>query len=156
MKKIYKTAPNPLRRRCLKAAAIVLLMTHAILAGCASKSPAPPPPIPSPKAFSDAGTEKLPDRWWTVFDDPDLNRLVERALAANFNLKTAWQRLSEARAIAERQSADLFPELEGFAEGETRRAETGDTDSLQLGLAAAYEVDRNPGTGRRNGFEADR
>lgn len=118
-----------------------LVLCFAAISGCASPPPATDPPVTPPKAFSDTGTADVPDRWWTVFDDPGLNRTIERALSANFNLKTAWQRLSEARAIAERQSADLFFELDGVAEGETRRAETEDTDQIQLGLAAAYEVD---------------
>jgi NodT family efflux transporter outer membrane factor (OMF) lipoprotein len=53
----------------------------------------------------------------------------------------AWQRLRQARAIAERESASLFPDLEGSALGEIERSGPRDTEGAQLGLASAYEVD---------------
>lgn len=42
--------------------------------------------------------EKLILRWWTLFNDPVLNRLQERALASNFDLKIAATRVVQSRA----------------------------------------------------------
>ena len=116
-------------------------------------------PLEPPGSFSVDGTEELPDRWWTAFGDPELDRLVERALESNFDLAVAWERLREARAVVDRESSDLFPDLDAFADANVRRDETdfggdeldddfgeeqedsGDTEELRLGLEASYEVD---------------
>ncbi len=63
---------------------------------------APAPPIDAPQAFAGASTSAgaaLPDRWWTVFDDPALDRLVARALGGNFDLRAAWARVAQVRAL---------------------------------------------------------
>src|SRR3546814_3316218 len=40
-----------------------------------------------------------PPRWWRLYDDPRLDALVERALAANTDLRVAAANLERARAI---------------------------------------------------------
>jgi NodT family efflux transporter outer membrane factor (OMF) lipoprotein len=50
-------------------------------------------------------------RWWTTFDDPALDALVERAVAANLDLRLATARLREARALRGVTGADLFPDV---------------------------------------------
>ncbi|MFO7931950.1 MAG: TolC family protein, partial [Desulfosalsimonas sp.] len=96
-----------------------------------------------PESFSEAGAVEPQDRWWTGFDDKQLNSLVEKALEENFDLRTAWQRLREARAVAERRSASLFPEIDAFSEAESRRSPgvRGDEEVFSLGMSADYEVD---------------
>lgn len=49
--------------------------------------------------------------WWKAFNDPLLNRLVDRALANNLDLKIASQRLLAARAERDAISADRGPKL---------------------------------------------
>lgn len=80
---------------------------------------APEPRVPA--SFASPMDEPLVDeaqaareaRWWTLFGDPLLEELVERALAGNLDLAIAAQRIREARAgIAivggdARPSADL-------------------------------------------------
>jgi multidrug efflux system outer membrane protein len=57
--------------------------------------------------------------WWTVFNDPELDRLERQALSANQNLRIAAARVKESRAqLGEARSA-LYPQLDaGF--GPTR------------------------------------
>jgi NodT family efflux transporter outer membrane factor (OMF) lipoprotein len=84
------------------------------------------------------------------FDDPELARLIEKALTENLNLKSAWDRLAQAEAIARREGADLEPTLDVLA-GVSRtaaRSESSngsrDTDYMSeysLGVQAGYEVD---------------
>jgi len=59
-------------------------------------------------------------RWWQVFDDPELNALVERAVRDNRDLKLAVSRLRQARAQRLMVSAGLWPEVDasgGFYRG---------------------------------------
>lgn len=53
--------------------------------------------------------------WWELFDDPELVRLIEIALAENQDLKIAVERIEEARAIYGFTRADLYPKLDAYA-----------------------------------------
>lgn len=127
-----------------------------LLAGCAAQTTPPATPVEAPAAFAgpvpEPATAPTPDRWWTVFGDPTLDRLVEEALRSNLDLEAAWQRLRQARAIAERAGSDRFPDLDATTDATRRRSDRddddsgdfgdqGDEDELRLGLEASYEVD---------------
>ena len=130
-----------LRRATIVLGAALLLILAGVLAGCSSPPKEPASPVDAPQAFSRSGAEEVPDRWWTTLDDGRVNALVDRALESNFDLRTAWSRLREARAVADRESSRLYPHLDGLAGGEITRGESGDDERLRLGLAAEYEVD---------------
>jgi NodT family efflux transporter outer membrane factor (OMF) lipoprotein len=98
-----------------------------------------------PDTFSVTGEEILSDRWWLAIEDPVLHELIARALADNFNLRTAWDRLHQAEAIARRAGADLLPSLNAEAiasrsDGSGANATTR-RNNYSLGAVAAYEVD---------------
>lgn len=117
-----------------------------LLGACSSRSGSVDSPVDPPRTFSETGTERVPDRWWKSFGDTGLNRTVSRALDENFDLKTAWSRLRESRAVLERQSAELYPELIGSLSGDIRRTDSRQSfttrdEELSLGLTAEYEVD---------------
>lgn len=95
--------------------------------------------------FSAPGKDVLPDRWWLTFADPTLDRLIDSALSDNLSLQTAWDRLDQARAVARRAGAGLWPEINGEASGSTTRfqtnSQTESRNDFSLGLSASYEVD---------------
>jgi multidrug efflux system outer membrane protein len=65
-------------------------------------------------------SESIPrGEWWTIFEDPALNRLEVEAQTRNQNLAAATARLKEARAINETVRAGLFPSI-GAGFGPTR------------------------------------
>lgn len=111
------------------------------LTSCAPWSEDTSLPTEPPSSFSASGSAELPARWWRAFGDAELDRLVEEALRSNFDLATAWERLREAQAIADRESAERFPEIDAFAEAGVQRPERADSERLRLGLSAQYEVD---------------
>src|SRR5579859_6694328 len=61
----------------------------------------------------EARTAPLPapplDQWWTGFQDPELARIVQRALDQNLDLAAAMARVQQARAAAEEAGAQLLP-----------------------------------------------
>ncbi|MEQ8766856.1 MAG: efflux transporter outer membrane subunit [Planctomycetota bacterium] len=140
-----------------KSMAIVGTVWLAVwtLAGCASPDPKPPLPLQSAPPFSASGTAVLPDLWWTAFEDAELDGRVERALASNFSLTAAWERLRAARALTRRTRSDLYPRLNGVADGELRDgSDVEEKSAVSVGLEASYEVDL---WGRiRSTVEADR
>ena len=124
-----------------------LIFTAALalaLVSCATKSTTVSDPVDSSTEFSASGTQEVPEKWWTSFEEPALNKAVRQALSSNFNLKTAWQRLQAARAVSDRESAALLPSLDASAQAQTTEnsSESQATDNdFQLGLTAVYEVD---------------
>ena len=54
----------------------------------------------------------LPDDWWVLYQDPELNRLVAQAFAANTDLKVAEADLAAARAMLENARNGLFPQTQ--------------------------------------------
>lgn len=112
------------------------------LVGCASQKTVALP-VDAPDAFSQTGSEVLPEQWWTVFGDDQLNGLVDSALVSNFDLKTAWMRLQAAKAVVRREGADLWPEIEGNIQSDATRTQGGASRdvSFEAGVSASYEVD---------------
>lgn len=113
------------------------------LLGCAAQTETSAP-VESPDQFSASGTQAVPDRWWTAFESDTLNALVDSATAANFTLRSAWQRLQAAEAVVDREAGALYPDLEGSGRAE-RRGGTEDAfaegGNFELGLSTVYEVD---------------
>ncbi len=96
----------------------------AWLAGC-TVGPTYRPPTATTRAqwsrdaVSDAASEAAAARlraWWSEFHDPELNRLVARALAGNDDLGIARQRLLAARADIVIAGADAAPQIKAFAD----------------------------------------
>lgn len=50
------------------------------------------------------------DTWWTGFDDPELTRIIQRALVQNLDLAAAMARVDQARAAAREAGAQLKPQ----------------------------------------------
>ncbi|MGM0375269.1 MAG: efflux transporter outer membrane subunit [Bacteroidota bacterium] len=114
-----------------------------LLAGCSPKTVDVTSPVSEMESFSSEGAFEVPDRWWTTFDDPELNQVMDSALANNLDLKSAWYRLQEARAIRDRESATFFPTLDASADVSTQQPEStqGGGEEWDVGLSAGYEVD---------------
>jgi NodT family efflux transporter outer membrane factor (OMF) lipoprotein len=53
--------------------------------------------------------------WWTVFQDPELNSLIDRALRHNRDLKLAVSRVRQARAERATIAGELTPEVAATA-----------------------------------------
>ena len=102
-------------------------------------------PIEISDSFSTTGTAPLPEKWWSAFEDNELDSLIESALTNNFDLQTAWDRLTQTEAIARKSSAILRPQAELEAFFRRSRQENQDTTNYSslytLGIAASYEVD---------------
>ena len=58
------------------------------------------------------GTD-IPQQWWTLFQSPPLNALVEQALAGNPDMSAARAALREANELFKAQRATLLPNVQG-------------------------------------------
>jgi NodT family efflux transporter outer membrane factor (OMF) lipoprotein len=57
---------------------------------------------------TDSATPPL-DTWWTGFQDPELRRIIQRALDQNLDLQAAVTRVEQARAVAKEAGAKRLP-----------------------------------------------
>ncbi len=90
----------------------------------------------------------LPARWWRLYDDPDLDNLVEQAFAANTDLRAAAANLERAQALTRevRAASGVQTSLDGSASvGEASNLGMGHPagvhDLFSLGGSISYEVD---------------
>lgn len=94
--------------------------------------------------------------WWQGFNDPLLNELIDKALAANHDLKIATTRVREANAMVTVAEAALYPSLDfsvsggrekridrivGVPSGQGIKLITPTADAVSGGLAARWEID---------------
>lgn len=96
------------------------------------------PAVAVPEVFirgtgDSATAEPSLERWWEIFNDPELNGLVERTLQGNLDLRQAWRRLEQAGAIRRISRSELFPQVEG-------RAGASKTETTLRDEAAAASV----------------
>ncbi len=81
---------------------------------------------------------RLPDDWWRLFNDRELTRLVDRALAANNDLAAAKSRVDTARALVGVDQAKLFPTLDLNGSAGVSRSSA---DALRGNLPPGASVD---------------
>ncbi|KQN75585.1 RND transporter [Duganella sp. Leaf61] len=84
-----------------------------------------------PQAGSTAA--HLPAQWWTVFNDPVLNRLEERALRDNPSVKAAGQRLVQAQEQAGLSRASQRPSVGVSASVANSRTSAETSQGIALG-----------------------
>lgn len=132
-----------------------VLVVGALLSGCSLIPAYQPPPSPVPATFpEDQGvvpTVPVADLGWRdVFTDPSLQKVIERALANNRDLRVAVLNIEKARATYRVQDAALFPSVDASGSSSASRTPA---DQSQMGQAmvthsysatlgfSAYELD---------------
>lgn len=150
----------------------LLLLPALLLAGCAAVGPDFHVPdsavinVPDAQGPFLSGTvvtraDPLPDHWWQLYDDPVLDGLIARALAANTDLRVADANLERSLALLGARGADS--EWQGGLAAETSYAQRSAEAELQhvqparrqiynAGLAFSYDMDLFGGL--RRGIEA--
>jgi NodT family efflux transporter outer membrane factor (OMF) lipoprotein len=118
----------------------------AALAGCAVgpnyRPPVPPAGATAPLVSVRPTAESVappPDDWWRLYDDAELDGLVQQALAANADLAVAEANLSVARASLEGARNGLYPQTKTELGGVYGRDPTTD-EILELGGHAPQTI----------------
>ena len=114
----------------------VVLVAALALAGCGT---VPPTHTPLPSGdFKNASSinfssEPAVQAFWRTFDDPLLEELAAKAIAANLDLRAAQARLRQARAVERQSQFDLVPKITagaGYTEARSSAASLGGLSSL--------------------------
>ena len=100
---------------------LFLASAAVVITGCAVGPDYHPPKSQTPANWSEpqlggvTNTTMPLVSWWKTFDDPELNSLIERAVATNHDLRIADGRLRQARALRLGVASDLGPTINGSA-----------------------------------------
>ncbi len=93
-----------------------------------------------------AFAQHTPATWWTALNDPQLNALIDAALAGNPDLKMVQARLRQARSQLHGQQANKLPKVSGSAAAVRMRSP--DTSFFSNGDQSAGGGAGNGSTGR--------
>jgi multidrug efflux system outer membrane protein len=142
---------------------ILLIALTALLASCGFgfktgpdyERPEEVVELEAPDTFVQAGgdtTPVLPQvRWWEVFGDSTLNRLIEESVDNNLDIRKATASVAEMSAYSRKALSDRLPAVglngdfrrQKLPDAQTSQGGTvgGSTDSWNLSLGASYEWD---------------
>ena len=139
-----------------RAAPRVVLSTASVcllLAACSLAPGHVRPPLPMPQQYPvtpAAGASVAAIGWQDFFRDPELRRLIARALANNRDIRIAAARVEEARGAWRIQGASLYPQLDAGAAATRGRtlfnlpgssAIPVDVRDINVQLSAGWEID---------------
>ncbi|HWU04521.1 MAG TPA: TolC family protein, partial [Novosphingobium sp.] len=102
-----------------------LLAVPLLLAGCAVGPDYHRPALPA-AALAEAhapAPAPLPDRWWQLYADADIDRLVAKALSHNADLRMAAANLQKARGLLGEARAATLPDANATASYRRQRAQ---------------------------------
>ncbi len=139
---------------------VVLGLTLGLM-GCSFAPSYHPPPMPIPSHYKEAvawvraksslAAAKKNCLWWTVFKDDTLNKLEQQVSEQNFDLKLAYQRFQEARAIVQAARSQFYPTILGYGGMSRQQNSTGVANSsnqptllyntLTVQAYLTYEID---------------
>ena len=125
------------------------------LTGCAVGPDYLRPTASLPTAYTEAAPaatqSQVETAWWTHFQDPILNDLVDQALNKNADIRTALARVEQAAAVARESGAAFFPQIDADVGGTNRKLSMKTAtwsanskqriDTRSAALTTSYELD---------------
>lgn len=133
--------------------ALPALVALLAISGCTMGPKYQRPAITAPPAFRGVAepttaTESLGDsKWWTVFQDEELQKLIRTALAENLDVRLAASRIVQAQAQVGITRADQFPVINGTGSVARQRNPSNpvfpafEANMSQLGLSSVWQLD---------------
>lgn len=131
---------------------LAISMATLLLASCAVGPTYHAPQVPAAavqNAQSTLFVTQSPEAlWWQEFGDAELDELVRRALAANLDLRSAYDRVRAARAVFVERKFDYAPHVQvkgAYSHFDEQQPGFGpariNAQSDSLGFDAAWEID---------------
>ncbi len=99
---------------------VLTVLIFFLLQGCLAVGPDyEPPDYSAPDAWQSelvegvASGEASLQAWWKIFNDPVLDGIMDRAVDGNLDLREAYARIKEARAIRGIARGERYPDING-------------------------------------------
>jgi len=136
-----------------------IILAAALLAGCTVgpdfRTPDPPAAdryVPGPSPQVNLVVRDIPAEWWKVFESPEIDALVQRALANGPTLAVARARVRQANELRAAREGATYPRVDATAGAERQRIDPatfgfpqapnpGPFNVFSLGLNASYDFD---------------
>ncbi|HEU4413608.1 MAG TPA: efflux transporter outer membrane subunit [Candidatus Angelobacter sp.] len=132
-----------------------LLLPLFLLAGCAVGPNYKRPQADVPTVYrgatpGQAGAEALSfgdQKWWQVYPDEELQKLIRTALEQNYDVKIAASRILQAQALLGITRADQYPSIAAGAAATDQRAPQSkiipafESNTNQIAVSLAWELD---------------
>jgi multidrug efflux system outer membrane protein len=126
-----------------------------ILTGCTvgPKYKRPPVTVPdtyrglAPEVVAQTSASLADEKWWTVFQDPQLQALIREALSQNYDVRIAATHVLQAQAVLGITRADQFPTITGGLSSSNERfpatkiTPAFETSPTQVNLSLFWELD---------------
>ncbi|HEX2597475.1 MAG TPA: efflux transporter outer membrane subunit [Terriglobales bacterium] len=133
----------------------LISVTLLICTGCAVGPKYKRPTVSVPEGYRglapDAGQQTsaslADEKWWTVFQDPQLQQLIRTALVQNYDVRIAATRILQAQAILGITRADQYPTITGGASTTNARAQRTkvlpefESSANEVNLSLVWELD---------------
>ncbi|WP_298189561.1 efflux transporter outer membrane subunit [uncultured Pseudomonas sp.] len=123
---------------------ILLILPVLLLAGCVNLAPTyeqPLAPVPSQWSSTSTGQASVEISWQQFFLDPQLKKVIERALVNNRDLRVAALNVDKAQAQYRIQRAELLPAVSASASGSHSRTPSSLSSSGVAGTSHQYSVE---------------
>jgi outer membrane protein, multidrug efflux system len=140
----------------MKKPAALLLLPIALIAGCTVGPNYRRPSVSAPSTYRGLTPEEAArteaksfadEKWWQVFQDEELKKLIQTALEQNYDVRIAAVRILEAQARLGITRADQFPAVNAQAlvlnEGSAKSKflPQFETSASQVGLSFFWDLD---------------
>jgi multidrug efflux system outer membrane protein len=123
-----------------------------LVSGCAVQPKYERPAVDLPAAWKESAQNPVKDgKWWRIYADPALEKLVDEALARNTDLLIAVARVDESRSLLKQADAAFYPSVDANLGRSRTRYSTADgllppglpseLNNYQATLNVSYEVD---------------
>ncbi len=128
---------------------LATILIALLLAACVVGPDYEKPEIDTPDAYRFTDTEAsdvVNTQWWTQFDDPVLDELIDEALRANLDVRLAAARVEQFAARLNITRSDFFPQVGYGVDGD--RQGISDNKAAGLGIdsiTTSYEATINVG-----------
>ncbi len=123
-----------------------LILAAAMLAGCTVGPNYQRPAIDVPATYRNADqTSAAPSlgsqKWWTVFQDTQLQKLIRAALAQNYDVRIAASRILQAQQQVTLTRSQEFPQIDGVAGGIGQKIPAFGFAAFELQGAFSWNID---------------
>ena len=150
----------------IRLSPLLALLSATALAGCAVGPDYRPPRLlpktQSPFIEAQGGallsSRPLPAKWWALFQDPVLDRLVEEAFAYNMSIRQAEASLRQARGVLAQQRAGFLPTTTvsaGYTHGRFGASNLGTGGVGTSGVSTGTGTGTTTSTSTATGFDYD-
>jgi multidrug efflux system outer membrane protein len=131
---------------------LLLAAASALTLSACAVGPTYHAPIEAPVTLAAAdpavSNQVAPATWWKAFGDPELDSLIDRALASNLDVRIAVARVKQARALFRDSELDRLPRVTtsaGYTRAKQQVVGAGPDrvtlEQADVGFDAAWEID---------------